>query len=370
MITRTEMPLRSRSIADTYPTLRPGWSFLGVLVAGLVAACSATNAPFYADKQDLLIYLEAGEPKPITTPQDWEHRRRHIVEGMESVMGRFPKGERPPLDIQVVEEVPLDGYVRKGITFAAGPDDRVPAYLMIPDHPNGAGILALHPTGELGKGIVAGLGERPNRDYAHELAQRGYVVVAPDYPYMGDSQKDPYELGYVSGAMKGIYNHSRAVDLLVSMPEVESGRVGAIGHSLGGHNALFVGVFEPRVRAIVTSCGFNAFPKYKGGDLTGWSSDKYMPRIAALYGKDPRRMTFDFTEVLAALAPRAVFVSAPLGDDNFEVSGVNDCLRAALPVFEMFDASEKLVAVHPDCGHDFPPEAREQAYRFLEESLD
>jgi dienelactone hydrolase len=287
---------------------------------------------------------------------------------MELVMGPFPTRERPPLDVQVLEETSLDGYKRRSITFAAGPGDRVPAYLMIPDRPNGAGVLALHPTGELGKGIVA-LGNHPNRNYAEELARRGYVVVAPDYPTMGDPQKDAYELGYASGTMKGIYNHSRAVDLLVSMPQVQAGRIAAIGHSLGGHNALFVGVFEPRVRAIVTSCGFNAFPKYKGGDLTGWSSAKYMPRIAANYGKDPRRMPFDFTEILAALAPRAVFISAPTGDDNFEVSGVKDCLRAARPVYELFQASNKLVAVHPDCGHDFPPEIREQAYRFLEQAL-
>ena len=57
-----------------------------------------------------------------------------------------------------------------------------------------------------------------------------------------------------------------------------------------------------------------------------------MPRIADVYGKDPSRMPFDFTEILGAIAPRAVFVSAPIGDGNFEVSGVKDCLRAARPV--------------------------------------
>jgi len=329
----------------------------------------AAKPPFYADKQKLLVYIEAGEQKPIRTRSDWAHRRRHVVESMELVMGPFPAAKRPPLDVQIIEETALDGYTRRSITYVAGPGDRVPAYLMIPDHPNGAAVLALHPTGELGKGIVAGLGERLNRDYGHELALRGYVVVAPDYPTMGDPQRDAYELGYISSTMKGIFNHSRAVDLLLSLPQVEAGRIGAIGHSLGGHNALFVGVFEPRLRAIVTSCGFNAFPKYKGGDLTGWSSAKYMPRIAELYGKDPKRMPFDFTEILAALAPRPVFISAPTGDDNFEVSGVRDCVRAADPVYGIFGAAGNLAAVHPGCGHDFPPEIRDQAYRFLDESL-
>jgi dienelactone hydrolase len=341
----------------------------GCVVGLLAASLWAADPPFYADKQNLLVYLQAGEQQAVRSAADWERRRRHIVESMEQVMGPFPGGERPPLDVEILEETALQGYARRKITYAAGAGDRVPAYLMIPDHPNGAGLLALHPTGELGKGIVAGLGDRPNRDYGAELARRGYVVAAPDYPTMGEPQKDAYELGYASGTMKGIYNHSRAVDLLVSLPQVEANRIGAIGHSLGGHNALFVGVFDPRVRAIVTSCGFNAFPKYKGGDLTGWSSDKYMPRIAELYGKEPRRMPFDFTEILGALAPRAVFISAPTGDDNFEVSGVKDCLRAALPVYELFGAARNLVAVHPDCGHDFPPDIREQAYRFLDEVL-
>ncbi|MCI0628937.1 MAG: hypothetical protein L0387_46040, partial [Acidobacteria bacterium] len=40
---------------------------------------------------------------------------------------------------------------------------------------------------------------------------------------------------------------------------------------------------------------------------------------------NPDKMPFDFPEVLAAIAPRAVYVSAPLGDSNFEVSGVRKC---------------------------------------------
>lgn len=70
------------------------------------------------------------------------------------------------------------------------------------------------------------------------------------------------------------------------------------------------------------------------------------------------------------MAPRALFVAAPLGDANFEVSGVWDCLRAARPVYEkIFNAPDRLVAVHPDAGHDFPRDARLQAYEFLDHWL-
>jgi dienelactone hydrolase len=166
--------------------------------------------------------------------------------------------------------------------------------------------------------------------------------------------------------MKGIHNHRRALDLLESMPQVDTRRLGVLGHSLGGHNALFLAVFDPRVHAVVTSCGFNAFPKYSQGDLTGWSHRGYMPRIQSRYQADPRKMPFDFTEILAAIAPRPVFIHAPRGDDNFEASGVQDCVAAARPVYRLHRAERQLVVSLPDGGHDFPPAARQKAYDFLQ----
>jgi len=169
--------------------------------------------------------------------------------------------------------------------------------------------------------------------------------------------------------MKGIWNHRRALDLLQSLPEVDGERIGCIGHSLGGHNSLFVAVFDERVKVVVTSCGFNSFKKYYGGDLTGWSHKGYMPRIESVYGKNPDKMPFDFTELLGALAPRPVFINAPLHDDNFEVSGVDDCVRAAEPVYALLGAKGAIVVVHPDAGHSFPQEVRRQAYEFLDKAL-
>ena len=71
--------------------------------------------------------------------------------------------------------------------------------------------------------------------------------------------------------MKGIWNNMRAVDVLSGLPEVDPGRIGAIGHSLGGHNAIFIALFDERIRAVVSSCGFDDFPHYNGGKIGGWS---------------------------------------------------------------------------------------------------
>jgi dienelactone hydrolase len=265
------------------------------------------------------------------------------------------------------------------MSFAAEPDDRIEAYLFVPAG-RGAGpfpaVLCLHQTTEIGKDEPAGLGDNPDLQYARELAERGFVTLAPDYWRFGEraGRFNPYEHGYVSGTMKGIHDHRRSLDLLASLPEVDGARIGAIGHSLGGHNALFLAVFDERVQAVVTSCGFNSFyhyaaSEYGHGDLRGWSTPTYMPRIKTHYGEDPNRMPFDWTEALAAIAPRPVFINAPTEDENFALAGVEACVRAARPVYERLGAGAGLTMETPKAGHAFPPDIRERAYAFFARAL-
>src|SRR6185369_9122676 len=97
-----------------------------------------------------------------------------------------------------------------------------------------------------------------------------------------------------------------------------------------------------RIKAAVTNCGFTSFGKYYNGNLTGWSSNKYMPRIASIYHKNPKQMPFDFPEVIAAIAPRPVLAICPTEDANFEVTGTDDCVNAAKPVYELLGAPDAL----------------------------
>jgi len=314
-------------------------------------------------------------PAEITIPgsrRDWEQRRRATLTGMEQLMGPLPPPDRSPLGISRLESVETPGFTRTRLTYLGEPDDPVPAWLLIPKglRRPAPGMLCLHQTTRIGKDEPVGLGGLPNLHYARELADRGYVCIVPDYPYLGENRFDPYQRGYLSCTMKGIVNHRRAVDLLASLPEVDRRRIGVIGHSLGGHNALFVAAFDERLRAVVTSCGFTSFPKYKNGNLTGWDGYRYMPLVATRYQKDPARMPFDFPALLTALAPRGLFINAPLGDDNFDHSGVRDCVEAARPVYEKtFRAGNRLIARYPDAGHDFPTPIREEVYLALDRWL-
>ena len=289
---------------------------------------------------------------------------------VETVMGKLPsRAVLPPLAVETLDEATFeDGTVRKKVRFASEGDDRVTAWLFLPSAAAGGrrpAVLCLHQTTAIGKDEPAGLGGLPNLHYALELAQRGFVTLAPDYPSFGEHAYDFAASSWPSGSLKAVWDNMRAVDLLAELPQVDPDRIGCIGHSLGGHNAIFTAVFDDRLEAIVSSCGFTPFRHYKKGDLTGWTSPRYMPRIAGEFGRDPARMPFDFPQIIAALAPRGLFVNAPLHDDNFDCDGVKEALAAASPAYAAKGAAGRLVAHHPDCGHDFPVAQREAAYAFL-----
>lgn len=308
----------------------------------------------------------------LRTRQDWQQARAQILAGMQLAMGELPKRKPLPLEISKLATEDLPTFTRTKIKYLAEPGDHVDAYLLVPKQlkRKAPAMLCLHQTIKIGKGEPAGLGGNPNLHYAKELAERGYVCLVPDYPYLGENTFIPYNRGYVSCTMKGIVNHRRAVDLLQSLPEVAPARIGSIGHSLGGHNTLFVAAFDERIKAMVTSCGFTKASKYYGGNLKGWDGERYMPLIGTKYHDNPAEIPFDFPDLLVALAPRPLFINAPLHDTNFEVSGVRDCEAVARPVYErIFKAGEKLVANYPDAGHEFPPALRTAAYNFLDRWL-
>jgi pimeloyl-ACP methyl ester carboxylesterase len=307
----------------------------------------------------------------VLAVDSWEGRHATLA-GMQEVMGPLPGDQtKVPLDMVVLEEVRMPGYLRKKLTYAAEKDDRVPAYLFLPTglRSKAPAVLCLHQTVPIGKGEPAGLGKNEDLRYAVHLAERGYVTLAPDYPSFGEYRYDFRKSRFSSGSMKAIWNNVRAIDLLQSLPEVDGERIGCIGHSLGGHNTMFTAAFDTRIKVLVSSCGFTSFPKYYKGNLKGWTSDRYMPLIASKYELKPERMPFDFPALVASFAPRAFLACAPLHDDNFEVSGVKDCIAFARPVYERLGAGDKLGALYPDCGHAFPPEVRRVAYAWFDRWL-
>lgn len=329
------------------------------------------------DHRDLSWFRDtAGKLQEIRTPDDWQRRRTEILAGMQAAMGPLPPRDKlPPLDVRESGRETFDQYNRVTLSYAghAAGMPRVPSHLYLPKAPGPArrpAMLVLHQTSPQGKRNVGPESDRPNLASAGELAARGYIVLAPDYPSFGDYQFDFAKSELPSGTMVGIVNHIRGVDLLVARDDVDPRRLGVLGHSLGGHNALFVAAFDERLRAVVTSCGWTPFHDYFSGKLDGWTSDRYMPRLRSERQLDPDRVPFDFAEIIASLAPRSCFTNSPQQDDNFDVQGVQRAVAEAQPIYRLLDAAGRLVAEYPAAGHDFPTPTRQAAYRFLDRTLD
>jgi len=360
----------------------------GALCVALLVSCRHSRPPVVPvglpplPHTNLMVFHKPdGTVAPVKSKSDWQCRRIEILRSMTQVMGPLPgPGKWCPFDMRTVEKTNCGSYARLLITYASEPGSRVPAYLLIPNEALRAekqlpAVLALHPTDmEYGHRVLVEDLRPSYRAYGRDLAERGFVVIAPAYPLMANYQPDLEKLGYRSGTMKAIHDNMRALDLLDTLPFVRKDHYGAIGHSLGGHNALFTAVFDQRIKVIVSSCGFDSFSDYYGGDPAnwqlerGWCQTRYMPCLADYRGR-LAEIPFDFYEVVAALAPRPLFVNAPLRDSNFRQPSVDAILNAASAVYRLYHVPGVLQAAYPDCGHDFPPEVREATYKFLEEHL-
>ena len=353
-----------------------------VLLALLPPDQTRGAEPERLDRLNLLQFRSAEGVQPVKSPADWEKRRAEIVAGMETVMGPFPGADRRvDLDVKVEEEADAGSSIRRLITYQSEPKSRTPAYLCIPKDVlagkrKAAAVLCLHPTDNtVGHKVVVGRGGRAGRQYASELTERGYVTLSPAYTHLANYWPNLGELGHVSGTMKAIWDNSRGMDLLESLEFVDASHgFGAIGHSLGGHNAIYTAVFDKRVSVIVSSCGFDSYLDYYDGAErvwffgAGWCQIRYMPRLSNYRGK-LETIPYDFPELLGALAPRPLFVNAPLHDSNFRWKSVDVCAKAARPVYGLLGDENDLVIRHPDSDHNFPDEMRKEAYETIDRAL-
>ena len=300
--------------------------------------------------------------------------RSGILARMEEVMGPFPRHARGPVAMRVLSETNRPGHVLRDIVYESEPGSWVPAYLLVPDAARRAAgrdlpvALALHQTHPAGRRVVVGLGNSPDDEYGLELVRKGWLVLAPAYPQLADYSPDILGLGHASGTMKAIWDNVRGLDLLASMPFADTNRIAAIGHSLGGHNALFTAAFDTRILAVAASCSFDSFKDYYDGNPEvwrkgkGWCQVRYMPRLAAYAGR-LADIPFDFDDVLSAIAPRTLYINAPLQDSNFRWRSVARIVEGVRPRWAA--RPEALLLEQPDVPHQFPPLQRRRALEWL-----
>ena len=300
-------------------------------------------------------------------------------------LGRMPEKPDNP-DVRVLEVHELGTHVRKLIEYSVEPGERITAWLLIPMGMEGTrpAIVACHQhAGEyyLGKSEPAGLTRNTMYHYGLDLCLRGYVVLCPDH--LGFEDRRPKEfLRRENGALEDaqyerfllcqyITNGSTlqakylsdltvAVDVLESLPVVDANRIGAIGHSLGGQETLWLTWFDHRIKAAVSSCGF--------GQIQSILRD-HVAHNLAMFTFDFLNQAGDVHALVKGIAPRAFLMTNGTEDHLFPMDGVYDIIEKAETQYAEMGVPERFKAVVFQGEHSFPKELREDAYQFLDRFL-
>lgn len=325
---------------------------------------------------DLLVGIESEE--------DWKSRRETLKSRYLQLIRDQAKPQRPPLELQVHERVEVDGiYVRSRISYQVEEGERAEAFLAMPigEHPakSLAGVVVLHGTFPQGIEQAAGLVDDRSKAHLDDLARRGLVVLAPEHFVSGKRTppEGPYDTTRFhakhpewTAVGKFTFEHSIAIDVLQSLPEVDPERMGAMGHSLGGHGAMFLAAYDDRVKAAAGNAAA-AFFRHNP-DVLEWSRDRWYVyfkplREDLMKGEMP---PIDFHEIMALVAPRAYL----------DISGLNDGHRATQKqrvlmlvtvseIWQRLGAEERFAFWVHGKGHAVPPEARELMGNWLTEQL-
>lgn len=273
-------------------------------------------------------------------------------------------------EIEKVEQ--KDGYRLERLSYLVEPDERIAAWLLIPDgvseSSTAPGICLWHQHAgqyDVGKDEPAGV-SAPNFGTMHmtgvALAREGYVVLCPDSAGFGErnhsvDRQSPRNLKgrdlehylfgmyVVSGqclAWKNISDMRRAVDYIVSRPEVNADKLGCYGHSMGSTHTWQVGPWEPRLKALVANC---CMPTYAAMERTSLIHcfPNYVPGW---------RQFGDIPDIVGLIAPRPLHLNFGETDDGSPIEEV----RAAMPVIEKAytaaGASEKFSwFIEENAGH-------------------
>ena len=281
-----------------------------------------------------------------------------------------PPVPRAPLETEVVERVDCGGHVRSKVRYSVRSGERVSAYVCVPQgvrRPAPAVFCHHQHANEfgLGKSEVVGLAGDPDQAYASELADRGFVTIAPDAIGFEDRNWSPTGADDVSWfelstrLLHGrtlladcLSDISAAIDHLTEREDVDASRIGFLGHSYGGKAAFWAAAYDARITAAVSHCGCIPYRLTTTRD-TGIQAEFVVPGFARRH---------DLGDLVRSMRGQALLISATSRDR---------WSRGAEEVFAQARAhlGERAELALYDGRHEFTLPMRQRAYRFLEQHL-
>lgn len=315
----------------------------------------------------------------INSAEEWERERERLLAEYQRMLGSFP--ERTPLNPRLSGRIERDAYTIDKLIFESRPGFLVTALLYIPKAPTTGGWPVpgvLVPCGHTENGKA---GETYQRVCAG-LATKGYVVLM--YDPLGQGERKLYwnrdarasdvgggttEHSYVGNqcfllgfglAQYMAWDSIRAIDYLVSRPEVDPDRVAMAGNSGGGTNTAQTVPVDGRVKVAVPCCYITTFAWRRRSWTTGDAEQNLVGQLAAC---------LDHADLLRLAAPRPLLVGSG-ALDYFPLPGAKQSVETARTLYATLGASERLEHVIAEAPHGYSPELRRATYRWFNHWFD
>jgi dienelactone hydrolase len=293
-------------------------------------------------------------PEPVR-PRDVGQWRAETRARLLALLGPAPT--RVALALETTESIDCGRYQRVRVVFDTEDTMAVPAYLLTPharrDAAPGPAVLAIHGHGP-GKSLVCGLeAEGPTDDYAHRLAEDGFVVLAPDLRGFGERADwmpaDKYHCDWdlVCATMAGVvplqrnlWDLQRALDVLADQPTVDGSRIGAAGLSYGATCTVFLAALDDRVRVAVVS-----------GYLSSWRAAHAVPwNMCGSQVMAGQLGAIEHLDIAALVAPRPLLVESGTDDLIFPIGAARRTVAELEAVYEATGATEGALLHHVFAG--------------------
>jgi dienelactone hydrolase len=329
--------------------------------------------------------------KPGMTLADWNREAMKWRKVSEQVLGSLSDGAPTNFRHEAIGPAyRTDKFSMQRYRYTLTDEEWGYAWLLVPTKrvADGSAVIALHQTAVSGKDEPVGLQTTPDERagvyYAQELAERGFVTLAPDAIAFGERQSGHRNSKYKSADQffteqphgsvmaKMGFDAARAVDLLERLPGVNAKRFGCVGHSHGGYGTLFAMLADPRISAGVISCGVSLLRDDPGPERW-WRRTALIPRLG-FYGDgnggDMAATPIDFHHWMALVAPRPLMVIAGTQDAIFpNCAALRDRLEMVREVYALHGRKDDLHAQVFDGPHRFGDDVRPKAYDLLERTL-
>ena len=298
--------------------------------------------------------------------EDWRVRRPHVERALKKALGLTTLPERTPLNVRTVSSDDRGDYIVDNIIYDSRQGFPVTGNLYRPKVKTGPRPAILSPIGHL---LYDGKRDTEVQARSIKLAKMGFIVLSYDAIGHGErmvSGNNHHEAGFalmpfgehVTGWM--VWDSMRAIDYLISRPDVDPTRIGVTGNSGGGLNTLYTAAVDPRVAvAVITgyTFEFNNWIKYGGAHGTC----SYIPDLFH---------EMEWFEIAGLIAPRPLLMLNGEDDGIFPLSGARKAANNTAAIYSVLGHNDRVRFYPvPKQRHGYSRPYREQMYGWMARHL-